>query len=173
MVPATAISDRLCKHIAEFPTSAVPQSALDAAAKALLDGMGVIMAASGLSDEAAPFLTQAEESIPGPCRVLGTDIMCSPTSAALANGAMSHALDYEDAFELAPSHPNASLIPALLAVLQAGPPKERREVLAALAIGCDVACRIALSLDKPMEDGGWYPPPIIGGCKTRSMQVNK
>ena len=39
--------------------------------------------------------------------------------AALANGAMSHALDYEDAFDAAPVHPNASLMPAVLALAQA------------------------------------------------------
>jgi hypothetical protein len=31
-----------------------------------------------------------------------------------------------------------------------------------MAIGCDLTCRMALSLKQPMEAGGWYPPPILG-----------
>ncbi len=31
-----------------------------------------------------------------------------------------------------------------------------------MAIGCDLTCRMALALRRPMEEGGWYPPPILG-----------
>ena len=35
---------------------------------------------------------------------------------------MAHALDYEDAFDGAPLHPNASLVPAVIALAQAHGP---------------------------------------------------
>jgi 2-methylcitrate dehydratase PrpD len=88
--------------------------------------------------------------------------MAPAVLAALANGAMAHALDYEDAFDGAPLHPNASLVPAVIALAQAHPPVSGGALLAAIAIGCDVSCRIALSLRQRLEDGGWYPPPILG-----------
>jgi 2-methylcitrate dehydratase PrpD len=78
------------------------------------------------------------------------------------SGAMAHALDYEDAFDGAPLHPNASLVPAVLALSQAHGPVSGRSLLAAVAIGCDVSCRIALCLRQRLDDGGWYPPPILG-----------
>ena len=90
------------------------------------------------------------------------DPFCPPAAAALANGALSHALDYEDAFDAAPVHPNASLIPAVLALAQARAPVSGRELIAAVAVGCDLACRMGLSLRQPLEQGGWYPPPILG-----------
>jgi 2-methylcitrate dehydratase PrpD len=34
-------------------------------------------------------------------------------------------------------------------------------LLTALAVGCEVSCRIGLALRRPMEAGGWYPPPIV------------
>jgi len=83
--------------------------------------------------------------------------------AALANGAMAHALDYEDAFDAAPGHPNASLVPALIALAQAEAPVDGRQFLTALALGGDLACRMGLALRRPMEDGGWYPPPMLAG----------
>ena len=35
-------------------------------------------------------------------------------------------------------------------------------MIAAVAIGCDLVCRLGLSLRRTMEEGGWYPPPILG-----------
>lgn len=155
------VSETLCRHIAEMSFAALPPATIEMASRALLDGIGVMIAASGMSPDVEPFLSIAARSPGGPCRVLGTDLLVPAEAAAFANGAMAHALDYEDAFDAAPSHPNASLIPAALALAQetgaSGP-----ELLAALAIGCDLVCRMALSLRRPMEAGGWYPPPILG-----------
>lgn len=160
-MPDILLSEAVCRHIAETPVAAIPDSALKAAGRALLDATGVMFAASCQSLDVAPFIGLAREAGAGPCTVLGTDVTASAPMAALANGAMAHALDYEDAFDAAPGHPNASLMPAALALAQAGPPVSGEAFAAALAIGCDFACRIGLSLRQPMEQGGWYPPPII------------
>ena len=82
--------------------------------------------------------------------------------AALANGAMAHALDYEDAFDGAPLHPNASLVAALLAEAEAIGGVSGRDFLAAMAVGCDFTCRLGLSLKTDPASLGWYPPPILG-----------
>jgi 2-methylcitrate dehydratase PrpD len=155
------LSARLAEFVTGTPGSGIPASALDAAGRVLLDSTGVMRAASALSPEALPFIGQAIEGGAGPCTILGTSHRVRAPLAALANGAMAHALDYEDAFDAAPVHPNASLVPAVLALSQSRGNVDGRELLAAIAVGCDVACRIALSLRQRMEDGGWYPPPIL------------
>jgi 2-methylcitrate dehydratase PrpD len=139
----------------------LPQNARDAAKHVLLDATGVMYAASGLAAEARAFLSVAKANGAGPCTVLGTDTKVMPFGAALANGALAHAVDYEDAFDRAPGHPNASLVPVLLALAQSEGPMDGPRFLTALAVGGDVACRMGLALRKPMEDGKWYPPPII------------
>ena len=156
-----SLSDTLCRHIANTPYEALPEACREMTRRALLDGTGVIRAASGMSADAAPFLALAAGQAPGPARILGTEMKVSAENAAFANGAMAHALDYEDAFDAAPSHPNASMIPAALALAQEVG-ADGRTLLTALAIGCDLVCRLGLSLRRPMEAGGWYPPPIIG-----------
>jgi 2-methylcitrate dehydratase PrpD len=156
------ISDVICRHVAETRVESIPAGAMLAARKVLLDATGVMFAASGLSPDVTPFIAAAQGFGDGPCDILGTGVRTSACGAALANGAMAHALDYEDAFDAAPSHPNASLVPAALALAQARGGIDGAAFLAALALGCDLACRIGLSLKKPMEEGGWYPPPIIG-----------
>jgi 2-methylcitrate dehydratase PrpD len=163
-VPAAeGLSWKIAQHVAEFPADALPGSTLHAAKRALLDGIGVMLAASGTSPEVAPFVDLAAASGGGRAAVLGTGIRTGGAMAAFANGAMAHALDFEDAFDAAPSHPNASLLPAALAVAQTEGPVSGRELLAAVAIGCDLVCRLGLSLRREMEAGGWYPPPILGG----------
>lgn len=159
---AAGLSLRLAQFVTQTPDAQIPRSALRAAARAVLDASGVMRAASALSPEVLPFITHAVEGGPGPARVLGTGHMTQAGLAALANGAMAHALDYEDAYDGAPLHPNASLVPAVLALAQARSPVSGNALLAAIAIGCDISCRIALCLRQRLEDGGWYPPPILG-----------
>lgn len=152
---------RLAQFVTQHPDAQVPESALRAAARVLLDATGVIRAASGIAAEVQPFIALAAEGGAGPAAILGTSLRARAPLAALANGAMAHALDYEDAFDAAPVHPNASLVPAVLALAQAHRPIGGRALLAAIAVGCDVSCRIALCLRQRLEDGGWYPPPIL------------
>src|SRR5690606_25881605 len=82
--------------------------------------------------------------------------------AALGNGALAHAIDFEDTFEEGKIHPNASLIPAVLALAEAEG-ATGAEVIRALALGCDFACRLSLALDGDPAERGWYHPPILSG----------
>lgn len=159
---AGKLSADICRHVATTPYSALSAEVLHATKRALLDATGVMLAASGLSREVQPFIALAKSGGPGVCTILGTGLAASATMAALANGAMAHALDFEDAFDPAPSHPNASMIPAAIAMAQAHGPVDGQNFVTALAIGCDLVCRMGLSLRQTMEEGGWYPPPILG-----------
>ena len=157
------LTSQVCRLYAGFGPPQMSEAALWAAKRVLLDATGVMLGASGMAHEARGFARVAEAMGPGPCHVLGTGITASPVMAALANGALAHALDFEDSFDLAPGHPNASLVPALLALAQANGPIDGERFLAALVAGCDLACRMGLALRQRMEVGGWYPPPILAG----------
>ncbi|MGX7895312.1 MmgE/PrpD family protein [Tsuneonella sp. HG222] len=155
------LSDRLCATIAALDYGDLPPRTVTAARHVLLDAVGVMLGASGLSPEVAPFIDLAAASGAGPSSVLGTGLRAQPAMAALANGAMAHALDFEDAFDPAPGHPNASLIPALIALTQHSGPISGKEFLCSLAAGGDLSCRMGLALRRPMELDNWYPPPIV------------
>jgi 2-methylcitrate dehydratase PrpD len=158
----SGLSVAIAEHVATFDAARIGDATLAATKRALLDGLGVMLAASGMSDEAAPFIDYAATGGTGRASILGCGVTTSASLAALANGAMAHALDFEDAFDAAPCHPNASLLPAALAVMQEGAGVSGRDFLAAIALGCDLVCRLGLALRRPMEAGGWYPPPILG-----------
>jgi len=162
-VSRSGLSDLVCDFVAETTYEDLPEAARDAARRALLDATGVIVAASGLSPDITAFVSLARTSgNNGSCALLGFNDSLSPPMAAFGNGAMAHALDFEDAFDRAPCHPNASAIPAAIAIAQGYGPVHGRELITAIAVGCDLVCRIALSLRQSLDVNGWYPPTILG-----------
>jgi 2-methylcitrate dehydratase PrpD len=157
------LSATLAAHIAQVEFAALPATTVTATRRAILDGVGVMLAASGASPDVMPFVRHARaHGGIAQSSILGFNYRVPASLAAFANGAMAHALDYEDAFDAAPVHPNASLLPAALAIAQAHGPVSGRDFIAAVAAGCDLVCRMALALRQPLEAGGWYPPPILG-----------
>lgn len=160
----SGLSAQLARHIAQSRYENLSATTIAAAKRAILDGVGVILAASGTSEDVLPFVDLARaQAGSAQATILGFRERVSGPMAAFANGAMAHALDFEDAFDAAPCHPNASLLPALLSAAEFRSPLAGREFILAVATGCDLVCRMALSLRRPMESGGWYPPPILGG----------
>jgi 2-methylcitrate dehydratase PrpD len=49
----------------------------------------------------------------------------------------------------------------VLAVSEAFGPISGRDAITAIVLGCEVACRIGLALEVPLDRYGWYPPPLI------------
>jgi 2-methylcitrate dehydratase PrpD len=157
-----SMSADLSAYVVKTRFQDLPGAATIAAKHSLLDAIGVTLAASGLSPECRPFIELAIASGGTPeATIIGFGNKISAPLAALANGAMAHALDFEDAYDPAPCHPNAQMIPAALAIAEATG-ASGREVVAALAVGCDLVCRLGLSLTVSFDTFGWYPPPILG-----------
>ena len=136
----------------------LPPRAAHAARLSLLDGLATMAAAVTLEPAARPFADMARG--PGAATLLAGGTAPSGL-AALANGALSHALDFEDTFDATGMHPNAVALPALLALAEAeGAPLT--DLLTSLALACDLTCRISLSLPADPTAHGWYHPPMIG-----------
>ncbi|GFE80453.1 hypothetical protein GCM10011487_24530 [Steroidobacter agaridevorans] len=162
-----SISHALAAFVAGTRYENIPQHTREMAKRCLLDGLGVSLAATGLAPVCRPFVDFAVEQGGRPeSTVFATGARVPAAMAAFANGALAHALDFEDAHDRALLHPNAPTIPAALAVCEAFAPIDGKELIAALAAGCDVACRIGLALRVPLDEYGWYPPPIIAAFGT-------
>ena len=131
--------------------------------RCLLDAIGVSFAAIGLGEGCSIFRDYVLEQGGKPESTLfGSDVKVPAAMAALANGALAHAMDFEDAHDKAMIHPNAATVPAALAVCDATGETSGRRLITAVAIGCEVACRMALASGATITQGGWYPPPIYG-----------
>ncbi|TXS90336.1 MmgE/PrpD family protein [Parahaliea maris] len=155
------LSAQVAEHITTCPVDSLSATARDATRRALLDAVGVMIAASRLSQDVQPFLAEASAS-DGPCLVLGGAHRSSALAAAGANGALAHALDFEDTFDAAALHPNAAMIPAAMAVAEQRGGVDGATFVTALALGCDLVCRLGLALREPVSERGWYPPLLLG-----------
>lgn len=166
------ISHRLSQYIIETNYEDLDAVTIEATRKSLLDALGVTLAASGLCDACRPFVNLAV-GMGGHAQssIIGFRTKVPMAMAAFANGAMAHALDFEDAHDKALVHPNATSIPAALAVAESmgeptggeitGGPIAGRQFIAALAVSCDLVCRLGMAFTKNPIEYGWYPPPIL------------
>lgn len=153
----------LAEYVVQTSFDEISQQAVEMAKRSLLDALGVTLAASGLSDSCRPFVELAMESGgKKESTILGYGKKVSAEMAAFANGSMAHAMDFEDAHDLALVHPNAPLVPAALALAESIGTVSGKEFLAAMALGCDIVCRLGLALRVNPIEFGWYIPPVLG-----------
>jgi 2-methylcitrate dehydratase PrpD len=157
----SAITNTLAEFAARTAFKDLPAATIEATKRCVLDGIGVSMAGSRLGEGCAAFIDMASLAGTGPSTILGTACKASMEAAALTNGALAHALDYEDAHDGVLLHPNAPAIPAALAIAQAHPGVSGQRFIEAIALGCEVTIRMGAALRSSIADFGWYPPPIL------------
>ncbi|HEY2637285.1 MAG TPA: MmgE/PrpD family protein [Solirubrobacteraceae bacterium] len=138
----------------------VPGEVRRAAALHLLDALGCGLAAVGL--EATPFAgATAEEDGPGAATVLGLAAGAPPPSAALANGILVHALDFDDTHAGSIAHVSAVVGPAALAAAEEVG-ASGAELLAALLVGNEITVRVGLPAGDAFHHRGFHPTAICG-----------
>jgi len=91
--------------------------------------------------------------------VVGARLRLPAPHAALINGMMVHALDFDDTHEPADVHATAVVLPAAMAATELAGDVDGREFLVAVTIGIDVACRLGLAIRKYR---GWHPTATCG-----------
>jgi len=131
-----------------------PRSARAAAARALLDTVGVALA--GAAEPAARIVQRVvSQDGAGPCRVLGTALLASAANAALANGTAAHALDYDDMCFVSLAHPSAPLVAAALAAGEVAG-ASGRALLDAYVVGFELEGRLGRAMNPRHYQRGWH-----------------
>jgi 2-methylcitrate dehydratase PrpD len=156
------------RQIARYATGALarklPDEVRAAAVTALVDFMGV---AVGAADDAPvrPVRRVAESwGAKGKARIfLGP--LTTPALAALVNGTMAHAMDYDDAHQMGAGHVSCPCWSAALAVgghLDAG----EKETLAAFVAGFEVMARLGgggpAGVGRSLHRRGFHPTSVFG-----------
>jgi 2-methylcitrate dehydratase PrpD len=93
--------------------------------------------------------------------LIGRPERASASAAALHNGSIGHALDYDDVSRPSNGHLSAAVLPAALAVTS------DEEILgelflAAYAIGYEVAGTVGRVLQKDRRGRAWHPTSVVG-----------
>ncbi len=148
-MPEDAI-EPLSRFVAGLRFGAIPAEAVAAAKTFLLDSFGVALAGSS-----APGIAIARDQLrewggtPEATTLVFGDRLPAPW-AALLNGALIQARDFDDTHHEAIVHVNAGVLPAALAVAERLGGVRGERFLTALVAGIDVACRIGAAITTPV-----------------------
>jgi 2-methylcitrate dehydratase PrpD len=93
--------------------------------------------------------------------VIGSGLRTSSALAALANGTMAHALDFDDVNWSMHGHPTVPLLPAVLALGQAVH-ASGLDVLLAYVLGFEIETKIGLGVNPKHYDLGWHATSTLG-----------
>src|SRR5580704_2908903 len=99
-------------------------------------------------------------SPPGPCRVLGTGDKLGVTTAAFANGAFSQALEFDDTHNESIVHMSSPAVAAALALSEISP-VSGRDLIAAVALGNEISCRVGSVAPGQFHKRGFHPTGLF------------
>jgi 2-methylcitrate dehydratase PrpD len=155
------VTRRVSEFIARMACSDIPEPALAAARRALLDTLGVALA--GSKEPTAQIIAEYVRKIGGKpiATIFRAGLKASAADAALANGTIAHALDYDDNAMPMRAHASAVLIPTILALAEQEK-SSGKEILAAYVIGREVGGKIGDALGAEHWIEGWHSTATVG-----------
>jgi 2-methylcitrate dehydratase PrpD len=139
------IMAELSNYMSEAANRPLPPEAAESAKLHILDTMAAMISGIDLppAQEALRFVRAfGGEKV---ATVVGTDLVCGPAEAALANGMLAHSDETDDSHSASHSHPGCAVIPASLAVAERFGIDGNR-FLRAVALGYDVGTRVTMTL---------------------------
>jgi 2-methylcitrate dehydratase PrpD len=158
------LTEVLSRFVASSTYDALSPAAVAGAKKGMLDCLGVGLAAtredvSRIVQERVRLMTGAQEAT-----VIGAGFKANAPLAAYANGAMAHALDYDDVIHVGPfwlGHPSVVVFPAALAVAEAAQ-ASGRDLILAYSLGIEVYTKVGLFCGEKPYRQGWHNTSYIG-----------
>lgn len=158
------MTEPIARHLADFAVSAEPSGrpGLRAvAARHLLDVIGCGLAAVGTGDGGHATEVALAAGGHADATVLGNEVRLPAAAAAFANGTRFHALDFDDTHEEGICHVSAVVAPAALASAEVEG-LDFAGLLDALAVGSEVALRVAVAAAPSIYARGFHPTSVCG-----------
>ena len=164
--------NELLRFVIDTNYTRIPYEAIENAKKCILDGLGVAIAGSSvrtgqiIMDYARELKASPESSV-----IAGGFKTCSG-EAALANGTLTHILDYDDsaAVEGAP-HLTSCVMPVVFALGEKNGVSGRK-VLEAYILGWEIGAKIGKMLAGSALQRGWHTTSIVG-CLAAAVAGSK
>ena len=149
---------RLAQFATETRFQELPDAVVEAVKVYILDNLAAGLVGSG-TPWAGMVANLAQEAAPtGPCSLFGRQQTTSPSYAALVNGTMIGGFECDHALVPGSCHPSAAVFPAALAIAE----RDRLDgaaLLAAVALGYEVTCRVGLAATRAVEDQRGFHGP--------------
>lgn len=162
------LARQLATHCASLSLETVDTETVTYTKQLLLDTLGTAIGGHRWSDsadvmiETARSLHGGETTARRRSTVLATGERLSPAGAALANGALSHSLDYDNRHSAGSLHVGSSVISAALAAGEVADTDGDR-ILEAILAGYDVATRLGMACNpRSSHERGFHPTGTCG-----------
>lgn len=139
----------------------IPESVRHSARRHILDAVG--NAVAGQRTGAVDYVVDEAmtHTAPAASSIFGVKGRFSPPMAALANGTLIHALDFDDTHAGALIHGSAAILPAVLAASE-----ERggsfQDVVTSMIVGIEVAMRIGRLVPHGFHARGFHATSVVG-----------
>jgi 2-methylcitrate dehydratase PrpD len=149
----------------------LPLAAIESAKKEVLDSLATALGGSRKAAIAELVELVKEWGGKPQSTVIGHDLKCPAPEAALINGTMIHALDYDDGHPVAQVHIGCVAVSTCFAVAERQGNISGREFIKALVLGADFLARLGLA-SRPhgsLVKSGWHPTPLCGYLGAAAM----
>ena len=158
--PAPDAIAMFARHVVATGHGDLPAAAVAATKVFLLDTFGVAVAGSR-----GPWATELSQCLgrwgaADEARVLGRGTPLPAPAAAMANAYQIHNSEYDAVHEAAVVHPMATVVAAALAHAERQGGISGGALIAAVALGVDVACHIGVAATSPLK---FFRPATAGG----------
>lgn len=162
------ISEQLCGFARDLAFEAIPADVVQGAKLQILDALGLAIVVSTLPygrvvQEGVAAMGKGDEA-----SIIGFGGRTTTALAALINGAMADALDYDDTHNETHLHPGAHVVPLALAVSEATG-ADGRAALAATVLGTELGCRLAVAAPGQFSKIGMHTSSAVGYVATTIM----
>lgn len=156
-----SVTERTVEWLGATDLAAVPADVRETTKLRVLDALGLILAAA-----ATPFGRRARAGVlslagTGGCHGLPRGDLLPPEHAALLNGTLAQALQYDDTHNETIIHASSPNVAAALA-LGESLGASGADVLAAIALGIEATCRFGLAAPGRFHGNGFHPTGIFG-----------
>jgi 2-methylcitrate dehydratase PrpD len=160
----SGMTDRFAQFVEDFTFDRVPAPVVARTKEVLYDGLGALLSATSPRYDIGGVIGRfVRESGGTPeSQVFGMTLRTNCATAALINGTLGYYCDIESHHAGAIMHAIAVVGPAALAVGE----RQRssgRDVLAAIVVGIDAACRVSYALSAPALYARGFHPTCVAG----------
>jgi 2-methylcitrate dehydratase PrpD len=156
----TALSFDLALWASRLAFTDLPSDVVESTKLRVLDVIGLSLAGAETPFGHATRAAGCAISPPGPSRVLGTGDRVGVTTAAFVNGAFSQALEFDDTHNESIVHMSSPAVAAALALSELGS-VSGQELLAAVAIGNEISCRVGSVSPGQFHRLGFHPSGLF------------
>ncbi len=160
----SGMTDRFADFVENFSYEQIPAPVVDRTKAVILDGIGALLSATSERYDIGAVLRRVVQETGGTpdSQIFGTPLRTNCVTAALVNGTLGYYCDIESHHAGAIMHAIAVVGPAAYAVGEKMG-SSGRDVLAAIVVGIDVACRVSYALSGPALYARGFHPTCVAG----------